>query len=114
MPCSNFINADMQNAYYEGYTPAVEVSNLVVWIVVGKIIHTAITFLRSWHDNKIAHAFALVTKKLNVSRTTLGKAILRDNAFVANLAATNGKLLRPRKANQTSGIPEGAVLAAVD
>lgn len=29
LPCADYVNADVQNAYYEGYTTSVEVTNLL-------------------------------------------------------------------------------------
>ena len=37
-----------------------------------------------------------------------------DSAFVIDVRCTNGKVLRGRKSNEKKGIPQSAVLAAVD
>ena len=35
MPCADYVDVDTQNAYYEGYTGNVEVTNLFVWNLYG-------------------------------------------------------------------------------
>lgn len=110
MPCAEYVDADLQNAYFEGYTPEVEVTNLFVFNFFGKIVHAAVNFSGSWHDTKLT-----VVSKLYFPRfTPPDMAILGDSAFVNNTRVTNGKILRARKSGKTNDIPESPELAAVD
>lgn len=43
-----------------------------------------------------------------------GMALLGDSAFVNNARVTSGKIIRGRKSNETSDIPEASALSAVD
>ena len=114
MPCADYTEPNLQNAYYEGFTQSVEVTNLFVWNFYGEIIHAGVNFPGSWHDTKLAGASGLYYPKLSYEMTPPGYAILGDSAFVNNTTATNGKVLRGRKSNETREIPESAALAAVD
>ncbi|CDF33017.1 unnamed protein product [Chondrus crispus] len=104
----------MQNAYFKGFTQGVEVTNLFVWNFYGELIHAAINFPGSWHDTKLASASGLYFPKLSDEYTPPGYAVLGDSAFVNNLKATNGKVVRGRKSNETNDIPCSLALAAVD
>lgn len=112
MPCAEFENVDLQNAYFEGYTEQVEVTNLFVWNFKGEIIHAAINFPGSWHDSKLATVSGLYHELLADEKTPPGMAILADSAFVTR--TTNGKIVRARKTNETNAIPHSTFLAAVD
>lgn len=57
MPCADYIDVDTQNAYYEGYSQNVEVTNLFVWNCFGEIIHAGLNFPGSWHDSRIAFMY---------------------------------------------------------
>ena len=114
MPCADYTDVDIQNAYFDGITQGVEVTNLFVWNLYGELIHAAVNFPGSWHDTKIAGAYGLYYPKLSDGMTPPGYAILGDSAFVNNTSVTNGKVLRGRKTNKTWDIPESAALAAVD
>ena len=114
MPCADYTNVDLQNAYFEGYTQEVQLTNLFVWKFFGEIIHAAINFPGSWHDNKLAGASGLYFTKLSDEMTPPGYAVLGDSAFVSDTRRTNGKIVRARKTNETSDIPYSATLAAVD
>ena len=114
MPCADYTDKNLQNAYYEGYTQNVEVTNLFVWNFFGEIIHAAVNYPGSWHDTKLAGASGLYDPKLLDENTPPGFAILGDSAFVNNTSTTNGKVLRGRKTNEVNDIPESAALAAVD
>ena len=114
MPTANYTDSNLQNAYFEGFTQNEEVTNLFVFNFFGEIIHGAINFPGSWHDNRLAAASGLYWPKLSDSHTPAGYAILGDSAFVTDVRCTNGKVLRGRKSNEKKGIPQSAVLAAVD
>ena len=114
MPCADYTDVDTQNAYFEGFTQGVEVTNLFVWNFYGELIHAAVNFPGSWHDTKLAGASGLYYPKLSDEMTPPGYAILGDSAFVNNTNVTNGKVLPGRKTNETWDIPESATLAAVD
>lgn len=114
MPCADYINRDLQNAYYEGYTQKVEVTNLFVWNFFGEIIHAAVNYPGSWHDSKLASASGLIYPKLSDAMTPPGFAILGDSAFTNDTRLTKGKVIRGRKTNELQGIPNSIELAAVD
>ncbi|CDF40129.1 unnamed protein product [Chondrus crispus] len=44
MACADFTNANLQNAYFEGYTQAVEVTNLFVFNFFRELIHAAVNY----------------------------------------------------------------------
>ena len=50
MPCANYADPAVQNAYFEGFTQAVEVTDLLVWDFKGEIIFLAANFQEIWHD----------------------------------------------------------------
>jgi len=114
MPCADYTEPNLQNAYLEGFTQSVEVTNLLVFNFFGELIHAAVNYPGSWHDTKIATVSGLYYPKLSDEFTPPGMAILGDSAFVTNTKATNGKIVRSRKTNEVSNIPESAPLAAVD
>ncbi len=72
MLCADYTDVDTQNAYYEGYTQNVEVTNLFVWNLFGEIIHAGLNFPSSWHDSKIAFLSGLISKKLSKEKTPPG------------------------------------------
>ena len=53
MLCADFIDPELQNAYFEGFTQNIEVTNLFAWNVHGELIHAAINFPGTWHDSKL-------------------------------------------------------------
>ena len=114
MPCADYTDTNLQNAYFEGYTQNVEVTNLFVWNFFGEIVHAAVNYPGSWHDTKLAGVSGLYDPKLSDEITPPGFAILGDSAFVNNTNTTHGKVLRGRKTNETNNTPESAALAAVD
>eukprot|EP00171_Calliarthron_tuberculosum_P023637 IDg23637t1 len=115
MPCASYVDADLQNAYWEGFTQAVEVTNLFVWNFHGEIVYAALNFPGSWHDSKLAVESGLYVPHLT-EHTPPGYAILGDSAFPRSSAALQGKLVRARKVNEHNGadVPHSAYLAAVD
>ena len=114
MPCADDTDIDLQNAYFEGFTQNVEVTNLFVWNFFGEIIHAAVNYPGSWHDKKLAGMSGLYFAKLSDEMAPPGMAILGDSAFVNTTKATNGKLLRGRKSNEVNDIPKSAAPAAFD
>lgn len=108
LPCADYIDRNLQNAFYEGYKQSVEVTNLFVWSLFGEIIHTGIKFPGSCHDNNLAYASGLVFPKLSDMMIPLGYAILGDrgdSAFLNDTRITNGNMIRGRKTNETRDIP---------
>lgn len=85
VPCAHYTDCDMQNAYYEGYTGNVEVTNLLVFNFFGEIIHAGVNFPGSWHDSKLASLSGLIYPKLSDEMTPHGYAILGDSAFVSSM-----------------------------
>lgn len=114
IPCAYYINLELQNAYSEGYTGSVEVTNLFVCNFFGELIHAAINFPGSWHDSKLAHASYLIHLNLSDEQATPGFAILGDSAFVENSCMVNGKIFRGQKSTESRGISECEELAAIN
>ena len=114
MPCADYTDVDLQNAYFEGFTQNVEVTNLFVRNFFGDIIHASVSYPDSCHDTQLAGMSGLYFPKLSDEMTPPGMAILGDSAFFNTTKATNGKLLRGRKSNEVNDIPKSAALAAVD
>ena len=56
MPCGTYTDPYVQNAYWEGFTQADEVTNLFVWNFRGELIHAGISYPGSWDDLKVATA----------------------------------------------------------
>ena len=114
MPCAHYVDSNLQNAFFEGFTQNEEITNLLVFNFFGELIHAAINFPGSWHDNRLASASGLYWPMLSDDMTPPGYAILGDSAFIKDTRVTNGKIIRSRKANETQDIPESAELCAVD
>lgn len=112
--CADYVDTDIQNAYFEGYTQQDEVTNLFVFDFKGELIFAAVNYPGSWHDSKLASVSGLYHVKLADENTPPGMAILGDSAFVNNTRVTHGKVVRNRKSTETTDIPEGAALAAID
>lgn len=116
MPCVSFGNVYTENAYWERYTQAHEVTNLFVWDFKGELIHTAINCPGIWHDSKIASVSGLFAPLLE-NRTPAGFAILADSAFPRGGVFLEVKLVRAWKANehdQNNGCSRSTWIAAVD
>jgi len=117
MPCANSGDADVQNAYWEGFTQAQEVTNLFAFNFLGEIIHAGINFPGSWHDSKVAATSKLYYPKLGDSMTPKGYCLLGDSAFPRVAGELQGKIIRARKANEFSGqhgVPHNEFLAATE
>lgn len=79
LPCAEYINLDTQNAYYDGYTANMEMYNLLVCNFFAEVIHGAINYPGSWHENKLAVASGLYYPKLCEEHTPPGFEILGDS-----------------------------------
>lgn len=53
LPCADYTDVDLQNAYYEGCISSEEVNNLLVFNFKGEIIHAAINFPERWHYSRL-------------------------------------------------------------
>ena len=62
----------------------------------GELIHAALNYPGSWHDNKLAVQSKLLHPKLQL-RTPVGMALLADSAFCKNMM--DGKIVRIRKSD---------------
>lgn len=114
MPCADYTDVDMQNAYYEGYTTNVEVTNLLVYNFKGELIHAALNFPGSWHDSRVANMSGFIYPLLYEDDITPpGMAILCDSAFLSG-REIKGKLIRARKSNEVTEMFESEELAAID
>lgn len=112
MLCADYIDEDTQNAFYEGFTQNVEVTNLFVFNIFGELIHDGVNYPGNWHDTKLALVYGLYQKL--TEHTPAGLAILADTAFVNDPRKTRGRLIRSRRVNETNDIPAAAAVAAVD
>ena len=116
MPCASYSDPDVQNAFWEGYTQAHEVTNLFVWNFYGELIFAAVNFPGSWHDSRVAAESGLYAPTLTEDTPT-GFCVLADSAFPRTSAILEGKIVRGRKANElgeSSGVPKNIWLAAVE
>lgn len=114
MPCADYEDKDLQNAFYEGYTGNLEVTNIFVFNFRGEIIHSGVKFPGSWHGSKVVLESCLLIYKLSDERTPRGKAILGDSDFIINSRVVHGKITRGRKSTETIDIPMFPLLAAVE
>lgn len=87
LPCSDYDDADVQNAYYEGYTSNLVVTNLFVFNFFVEVIHAGIKFPGSWHDTKMASASGLLDPNLGDAIPPLWNSINGDSAFSCTLGA---------------------------
>jgi len=117
MPCATSGDTDVQNAYWEGFTQAHEVTNLFVFNFFGEIIHAGINFPGSWHDSKVAATSGLYFPKLGDGMPPKGYCLLGNSAFPRVAGELQGKIIRARKSNEFSGrngVPSNAFLAATE
>ena len=94
MPCADYTDTSLQNAYFEGFTQGVEVTNLFVFNFYGELIHAAMNYPGSWHDTGLAMVSVFFFPKSSDEMTPPGMAILDDSAFVKGTRETNGKVVR--------------------
>lgn len=114
LPCADYCDPDTQNAYYEGYTTNIEVTNLLVFDFFGQIIHAGVNFPGSWHDARVAIQSGLYYPKLSNEFTPNGFAILCDSAFTVDAKSTDGKIVRAKKTNETKELCSSWELSAVE
>lgn len=93
MRCAHYLYKDLHNAYYEGYTGNVDVTNLFVWNFFGELKHASINYQGIWHDSKLARASGIISPKLS-NETPEVFAILGDSAFAVDYRTVNGKIVR--------------------
>lgn len=116
MPCATYTDNSLQNAYWERFTQAKEVTNLFIWNFHGELIHAAIEFPGSWHDSKVA-ACSVLYEPLLQDCSSPGFAVLADSAFPRIAPEIEGKRMRARKANEytaANGIFKNPCLSTVD
>eukprot|EP00171_Calliarthron_tuberculosum_P017290 IDg17290t1 len=109
MLCVKYSEPDIQNAYWEGFTQAAEITNLFVWDFRGLIIHAAVNYAGIWHDSRVTAQTGLYYPLL-ASRTPAGYALLAYSAFPRAAKTLEGKTIRGRKMNEWGG--GGTVLRA--
>lgn len=114
MKTEAYVDEEIQNAFYGGYTQTEEINNRFLFNFFGKLMYPAVNFLRSWNDKKGAGESGLYFTDLSDEYTPLGHDILRDIAFVNNMQKTSGKVLRGRKTNEFWDVPMSAELAAIN
>lgn len=94
LPCAECVDGGLQNAYFQGYTGNVDVTNLLVLNFMGDLIFAGINFPGSRHDNNVPSQSGLPYPFLSDTHTPLGRAILCDTAFTVDIGALNGKIIR--------------------
>ena len=105
MKSAEYLDADLQNPYFEGYTQTVEVTKLFVRNFYGELIHGAMNFPGSWHETKVASVSGLYDPKLGDDMKPPEMAIPTNSAFGNNARVTNGKIIVPRKKNKSMIFP---------
>lgn len=99
--CASHTILDVRNAFWEGFTQNHEVTNLFVWNFYGEIIFCALNFPGSRYDSRLVMDSGFY-RPLITDRTPLGFAILADGAFPKSAADLEDKIVRARKANESS------------
>lgn len=102
MPYISFSNKDLQNAFFEGYLQDLEVTKLHKWEFHGIIVHAAVNYPGSGHDNRLTTQSGLYWPLLINVNTHPIVAVLGSSAFVKNISATTGKLLRGLRCSEVS------------
>lgn len=109
----NFVDANLQNVYYEGYTCIVNVSNILVFTFFGEIIYDGIIFLESWHDSKVLLVFGLLLERLGDEKNPRERAILGTSAIVAKVYVIQGRIMRVRNLAKAMSIFTYMLLVSV-
>lgn len=82
IPYADYVNADVQNPYYDGYKTSVVDTNLLCYNFKGKLIHAGLNFPGSCHDSRVVHSSGLIGSILkdnsSTSRGLLYYIILRS------------------------------------
>lgn len=87
IPCADYLDYGIQNAYNEGCTTSMEVANLLALNFRREIIYAALNYPCSWNDFKFAHTSGLIYPNFHDDQITLQRyAILPDSAFTAGNA----------------------------
>lgn len=86
MPCATYRSPELQKSFWEGFTQAEEVSNLLVWNMRGEIIHAGVNYPVSWYDRKTASQYGLYYHHLTY-HTPTGYAVVCDSAFTLSIPA---------------------------
>lgn len=76
MPTATYMDANLQNEYFEGLNLKNKVTNLIAVNFNGEIIHTALNFPGSWYDSKLAQGSGLYFPKLSNEMTLTGYGTL--------------------------------------
>lgn len=82
--CVDSEDIEMQNAFWKGYLEEENAINLLLWMFTCEIIHAAVSYPGSWHDNQSAALSSLYWHLLSDDITPPGYAIIRDSASVNN------------------------------
>jgi hypothetical protein len=106
LPVADFLDPNIQNAYYNGYKSSCRTNNLIVYSPEGDIIFVKYNYPGSWHDGQLARTPLMDT--LLLQHTPSPFCIIGDTAFKSSGEMTN-KILTPLKQNQ---IAQHADLAA--
>ena len=103
MPVAKYEVENLQNALWEGFIQAHEVTNVFVFSFDGTLIHAVINYPASWHDCKVAISSGFYYPRLSDEHTSPGYARLGDSAVLRVGGGLDGKIVRGRKANELSG-----------
>ena len=95
--CADYVFKDVQNAFNEGYTTNVQVTNLFVFDSHGCLIRAALNYPGRYHDWRLYNMFGLMYPKLRDERAPPGYTIACDSAFIVRNSTVSGKLVRARK-----------------
>lgn len=113
MRYADYYDSDIHNAYYQGYTGNVEVSNLFVFNIFREVIHTGVNFSGRKHGIKLASTSGFVYPKLGEEITPAGNYILGDSPLLSSLGVASGKIVRARKSNETKDITSYTTLVEI-
>lgn len=105
MPCADYTNLDLQNAYFGNFAQNVGVTKLFVWNFLGEFIHAAVNYANSWHETKLAGVSGLYFPKLSDEMTPLGFAILGDSVFVKTRRSRMGRCCEVAKLTKPMTYP---------
>lgn len=114
LPCAVYIEGGLQNAYYEGHTTSVEVTDFLVLEFHRATIYAGISFRGNWHDAKLANCSGLTYPKISNSMTLLGYATIFDRAIKTDVKETMEKILRALQPIETVDISKSFELQAID
>ena len=115
MPCADYVDEDVQDAFVEGNAQAVEVTDLFVGNFVVHILHAAINLTGNWQGSRFAMVSGLYSPLLTDS-TTLVYALLGGSVFPHVNDALRGNIIRAKKAGEGGAeyVSQSAYAAAID